>query len=436
MKEINQMIDFLNHSVTSYQAIEKIEKQLQEKGFQQVYEIEKWNLEKGKSYYVKRNQSSLIAFRVGKRLEDMNFNIVASHSDAPAFKLKPNYKMTKENFVQLNTEVYGGPIYSTWMDRLLSVAGRLLVKEGKEVVSKLVCLDKPCGIIPNVAIHLNREANKGMKYNEQVDLLPFVSIDKDFDFMDYLAKEVNVKKSDIVDSDLYLYPTQKAEVWGSQNEFISSYHLDDLQCAYATLQGFLKGTHKDTVNMYCCFDNEEVGSGTRQGAASTFLQDTLGRIQSGLDIENEKFKQVLASSFLVSADNAHAYHPNHSELTDPTNTPQINKGVVIKYSANKKYATDGLSAAIFKEICHAKKVSVQAQTNRSDVAGGSTLGPIVVRSMGILSVDIGLPQLAMHSSYETAGIKDTEMLISAMEEFFSTHRIVKEDNRYEMRKES
>ncbi|MFV0480072.1 MAG: M18 family aminopeptidase [Anaerorhabdus sp.] len=429
-----KLVQFLNQAVTSYHTVQEIEKRLQEEGYEEKKEVAKWELRKGKKYYVKRNESSIIAFSIGSKLDQWSFNIVSSHSDVPAFKLKPNCQISKDGAVQLNTEVYGGPLYSTWFDRLLSVAGKVVVRDKKGLHSKLVCLKEPVGIIPNVAIHLNREANTGLKYNEQVDLLPFVSLNREFNFMDYFAKEIGVKAKDIIDSELYLYPVDKAKVWGSENEFISSYHLDDAQCAYATLEGFLKGKNKNTIGVYCCFDNEEVGSGTRQGAASTLLCDVLDRIQEALKISDEQMMQAKASSLMISADNAHAYHPNHPEKLDPTNVCHLNKGVVVKYSAQKRYATDAVSAAIFKELCAAKKVDVQLVSNRSDVAGGSTLGPISTRTLSIPTIDIGLAQLAMHSAYETAGVHDTKMMIDVVEEFFNTQLIL-DDEHFEMRKE-
>lgn len=434
MNEIKGLVNFLDQSVTSFQTVEAIKGELDQLGFIELKESKTWKLKKGGNYYTTRNQSSIIAFSIGSKLKEFNFNMVASHSDVPAFKLKPNYKMTKENFVQLNTEFYGSPIYSTWFDRLLSVAGRVIVKEGDKIVSKLIDFEKPCGIIPNVAIHLNRETNSGFKYNEQTDLLPFVALDKDFDFMKHITKSIKIKLEDIIDFDLYLYPVEKAKVWGSENEFISSFHLDDAQCAYTTLKGFLKGVHPNTIGIYCCFDNEEIGSSTRQGAAGTFLTDVLERVQSALAISDKEMQRALASSLMVSADNAHAYHPNHPEKLDATNAVHINQGVVIKYSARQSYATDAMSAALFKSICVSCGVNVQLSANRSDIRGGSTLGSISVCSVGIPTVDIGLPQLAMHSTYETAGTKDTMMMIKIMEEFFNSQIIHNEEEEYEIRR--
>lgn len=430
MENTKKMLSFIQSSPTSYQAVDTIKGELDKLGFIELKEGETFKLEKGKSYYVTRNYSSIIAFKVGTRLNRMSYHIVASHSDAPSFKLKPKNKKNNSGYEVINTEVYGGPIYNTWMDRLLSIAGRVIVKENDQVVIKPVHIKKPMCIIPNLAIHMNRSVNDGVKLNPQIDLLPMVSMNQNFDVMDVVAKEVNVIKENILDTDLFLYPVDQGAVWGDNNEFVSIYHLDDLQCAYTTLQGFIKGSNQDTVSVYCCFDNEEVGSGTKQGADSTFLMDTLQRINSGLGNNPEQLQQALASSMIVSADNAHSIHPNHPEKSDPTNVVSINDGIVLKYNANQHYSTDGLSAALFKEICHDEQIQFQSFTNRSDERGGGTLGAISTSHVSILSVDIGCAQLAMHSAFETAGVQDTDMMILAMEKFFNAHLVSDANHQY------
>ncbi|SJZ34858.1 M18 family aminopeptidase [Anaerorhabdus furcosa] len=430
MENTKKMLSFIQSSPTSYQAVDTIKGELDKLGFIELKEGETFKLEKGKSYYVTRNYSSIIAFKVGTRLDRMSYHIVASHSDAPSFKLKPKNKKNNSGYEVINTEVYGGPIYNTWMDRLLSIAGRVIVKENDQVVIKPVHIKTPMCIIPNLAIHMNRSVNDGVKLNPQIDLLPMVSKNQSFDVMDVVAKEVNVNKENILDTDLFLYPVDQGAVWGDNNEFVSIYHLDDLQCAYTTLQGFIKGSNQDTVSVYCCFDNEEVGSGTKQGADSTFLMDTLQRINSGLGNNAEQLQQALASSMIVSADNAHSIHPNHPEKSDPTNVVSINDGIVLKYNANQHYSTDGLSAALFKEICHDEQIKFQSFTNRSDERGGGTLGAISTSHVSILSVDIGCAQLAMHSAFETAGVQDTDMMILAMEKFFSAHLVSDANHQY------
>lgn len=429
-----EFINFLNNSPTCYQTVEQIKKQLNEDGFTECIESSLWNLEKGKKYYVIRNQSSIIAFKIGEELNNMSYAITASHCDAPTFKVKPKYTIKKDGYVCLNTEPYGGAIWNTWMDHLLSLAGRVIVKEDGKLVGKPLKINEPIGIIPNLAIHLNRTINDGVKLNAQVDMLPMISLNADSDLFDVVAKNLGVEKESIIDTDLYLYPTEQAVIWGSENEFVTSYHLDNLQCTYATLKGFLAGKHKNAVTVFCSFDNEEVGSNTRQGADSTFLKDVLERISISLNQSKEEFKVALANSIMISADNAHALHPNHPEKSDPTNLVKMNQGIVIKYNANQNYTTDAISASLFKELCSRVDVNVQEYTNRSDERGGSTLGAVNTSQVSITSVDIGCAQLAMHSVRETAGTKDTDMMIKAITEFYNLHITMQENGVYQIEK--
>jgi aspartyl aminopeptidase len=424
-KEISkELLNFIEKSRSSFHAIETIKEELNKNCFEELLESKSWKLEKGKKYYVTRNSSSIIAFNIGDELDNYSFNMTASHSDSPVFKIKENYEIEAgKNYIQLNTEKYGGMIHSTWLDRPLSVAGRLVVKDGNKLVTKLVDVDRDLLLIPNMAIHMNRDINTGMKYNEQIDMLPLFGTVEDSkgSFMEVIAKAANVAKEDVISHDLFLYNRMKPSIWGSNEEFISSSKLDDLQCAFTCLKAFILAYSKKSVNVYCCFDNEEVGSQTKQGAGSTFLIDTLNRINEGLGKNKEDYHRAIASSFMLSADNAHAVHPNHPEKSDPTNKVYINQGIVIKYNANQKYTTDGVSAAVFKTICEKAGVPYQSYTNRSDVAGGGTLGNVATTHISIKMVDIGLSQLAMHSSYETAGIKDTQYMIKAIEEFYNSH---------------
>lgn len=424
-KEISkELLNFIEKSHSCFHAIEAIKEELNKNGFEELLESKAWNLEKGKKYYVTRNTSSIIAFNIGEDLDNYSFNMIASHSDSPTYKVKENYEIeVGKNYIQLNTEKYGGMLHSTWMDRPLSVAGRLVVKEGNKLVTKLVDVDRDLLLIPNVAIHMNRDANSGMKYNEQIDMLPLYGTSENGKgtFMDVVAQAANVSKEDIVSNDLFLYNRMKPSVWGSNEEFISSPKLDDLQCAFTSLKAFVSSYSNKSVNVYCCFDNEEVGSQTKQGAQSTFLVDVLNRINEGLGKNKEDYYRALASSFMLSADNAHSVHPNHPEKSDPTNRVYMNEGVVIKYNANQKYTTDGVSAALFKTLCESVNVPYQTYTNRSDVPGGGTLGNVATTHVSIKMVDIGLAQLAMHSSYETAGIKDTYYMLKVMEEFYNSH---------------
>lgn len=418
------LLNFIENSPSCFHAINTIKEELNENGFIELFESKKWNIEKGKKYYVTRNSSSIIAFKVGKELDNYSFNIIASHSDSPSFKIKENFEIeSSKKYIQLNTEKYGGMIHATWMDRPLSVAGRVVVKNENNFETKLINVDKDLVLIPNVAIHMNREVNIGMKYNEQIDMLPLYGTfenGKD-NFMDIIAEYAGVEKESILSSDLFLYNRMKPTVWGSKDEFISSPKLDDLQCAFSSLRAFIDGSNAKSINVYCCFDNEEVGSGTKQGAASTFLEDVLSRTNEKLGKNREEYLCALASSLMLSADNAHAVHPNHPELSDPTNRVYMNEGIVIKYNANQKYTTDAVSAALFKSYCKHAEVPYQTFTNRSDMSGGSTLGNIASTQVSISMVDIGLAQLSMHSSYETAGIKDTYYMIKAMTEFYNSH---------------
>ena len=324
------------------------------------------------------------------------------------------------SYVKLNVEKYGGMLMAPWFDRPLSVAGRVIICRNDGLEEKLVDIKRDLVMIPNLAIHMNREANNGVAYNLQKDLQPlFAAGNTDRTLLEIIAEQTGVKKEDIISHDLFLYNRMPGTIWGADREFVSSARLDDLQCAFASMEGLLRAQNHGSIAVHCVMDNEEVGSGTKQGAASTFLKDTLLRINMGLGRTYEEYLMTLAGSFMVSADNAHALHPNYTDKTDPTNHPVLNKGIVIKFNANQKYCTDAVSAAIFKELCTKAGVPYQTFVNRSDIAGGSTLGNISNTQVPMNTVDIGLPQLAMHSPYETAGVKDTEYLVRAAEELFA-----------------
>ena len=424
-KKISQeLMSFIKKSPTAFHAVDNIKKILLENGFEELLEGHAWEIEAGKRYFVSRNNSSIIALNLGTDLSNYSFNVAASHSDSPTFKIKENAEIEIQGkYTQLNTEGYGGMLCSTWFDRPLSIAGRVLVREGDHYFTKLINFDRDLVLIPNVAIHMNRAVNDGYAYNKQIDMLPLFGgkDSKVGDLNKLVADELNIDVENIYGSDLYLYNRMEPSIWGINEEFISCPQLDDLQCAYSSLQGFLKGYNTKSINVYACFDNEEVGSGTKQGADSTFLQDVLKRVNSALGKGDEEYYRALASSFMLSADNAHAVHPNHPSKTDVNNCVYINEGVVVKSHAGQKYTSDAVSIAIFKGLCKNVNVPVQFFTNRSDVVGGSTLGNIAMAQVSMNSVDIGLPQLAMHSSYETAGIKDTYYMIKVMEEFFNSH---------------
>ena len=419
-----ELLTFIKKSPSCFHAVHTIAEMLKEAGFQELKECEAWSLQQGGKYFTTRNQSSVIAFTIGKELDDYHFQITASHSDSPTFKIKEKAELNgKGGYVQLNTEGYGGMICSTWMDRPLSIAGRVLVKEGNAIASKLISFDKDLVLIPNVAIHMQRNVNDGMAFNKQVDMLPLFSAGEceDGDFTRLLAEELGCAPEDICGSDLFLVNRNEACIWGAKEEFISSAKLDDLQCAFTSLKAMMHSENPHAVNVYACFDNEEVGSGTKQGALSTFLADVLSRINENLGFAQEELRRAIAKSFMVSCDNAHAVHPNHPEKTDANNCTYMNQGIVIKYSANQKYTTDGISSAVFSDLCKRANVPVQYFANRSDMVGGSTLGNLSNQHVSLHTVDIGLPQLAMHSAYETAGIRDTLYMIQALTAFYNTN---------------
>jgi len=423
MKTAKEMLAFIENSPSCYHAIGNVQKSLEQQGFLALSEKENWQIEAGKGYYVMRNDSSVIAFRMPEETAVKGFHMVATHSDSPTFKVKETPEMVvEEHYVKLNTEKYGGMILSTWLDRPLSVAGRVAVCETDKIVTKLVDIDKDLLVIPNLAIHMNRDMNKGVEYNPQIDMLPLFADAKQSKgkgaLLKKLAKEADVKSSDILGQDIFLYVREKGRLIGEKGEFVLSPRLDDLQCVYAAVKAFSEAAPKDYINVCAVFDNEEVGSGTAQGADSTFLEDVLWRIAEGLKVSKSTYLQWLADSFLISADNAHAVHPSHPEKADPTNRPYLNGGIVIKYHGSQRYTTDALSAARMKQLCKQAGVPYQTYANRSDVAGGSTLGNISTAHVSVRSVDIGLPQLAMHSAVETAGTKDTAYAVRVFEEFW------------------
>lgn len=419
MNTAEKLLTFIKDSPTAFQAVETMKNRFSENGFRELKEEEHWSVEKGGKYFVTRNHSAIIAFTIPEENTD-TFHIIASHSDSPSLKIKENPEMAENGYVKLNVELYGGALLAPWFDRPLSVAGRLIVKEAGKICEKLVTVDRDMLIIPNLAIHMNREANSGYQYNVQKDMLPLYGLESaKGSFFKTVAEAAGVKEEDILGHDLFLYNRMPGTVWGSEDEFVSAPRLDDLQCAFSSMEGILAGENKNSICVHCVMDNEEVGSGTRQGAASTFLRDTLLRITLGLGKSYEDYLIALAKSFMISADNAHAVHPNYPEKADPVNRPHINEGIAIKYNANQKYCTDGISAAIFKIFCQEAGVGCQTYVNRSDVPGGSTLGNISNTQVALNTVDIGLPQLAMHSPYETAGVKDTCDFVKLAEVFYA-----------------
>ncbi len=418
-KNITQkMMDFIDASPTAFHVVDNIRKDLVKRDFVELKESEEWDLKPG-NYFVTRNDSAVISFKIPKK-NYKGFHMIASHSDSPSFKIKENPEMEAAGaYIKLNVERYGGMLCAEWFDRPLSVAGRVLVNKKGKVESKLVNIDRDLLMIPSLAIHMNREANDGYKYNAQTDMIPVFGDKGAADsFFALVAKEAGVKNSDILGHDLFLYNRVKPIFWGANEEFIGSSRLDDQECVYCSFEGFVAAKPKDYVAMHCVFDNEEVGSGTKQGAASTFLKDTIERINDGLGRTTQQYHTAIANSFMISADNAHAVHPNHADKADPVNRPVMNEGIVIKFNADQKYTTDAVSAAQFKVLCQEAQVPFQIFTNRSDMRGGSTLGNISTTQVAVSTVDIGLAQLGMHSPYESAGSKDPEYLSKVSEVFF------------------
>lgn len=412
------LIHFIAKSPSTFHAVRGIKAALLYAGFKEIREEDTWQIEKGGKYVVTRNGSALMAFTVPQEGAEA-FHITASHCDSPTFKIKEDPEIADGPYVKLNVEGYGGMIMSTWLDRPLSVAGRLLVTENGHLAEKLVAIDGTMLVIPSVAIHMDRSVNQHKEWKVQKDMLPLYGMTgAKTPFMDVIAAAAKVKAEDILAHDLILYSRVPAAIWGEEREFISSPKLDDLQCAFACFRGFTQGEKEKYISVYALFDNEEVGSATSQGAGSTFLANTLERLARSLGYSYDETMAMIARSFMISADNAHSVHPNHPEYADPVNRPVINGGIVIKYSAAQKYATNAFSAAYFKKLCKDHDIPTQAFTNHSDNPGGSTLGNISNTVIAMPTVDIGLPQLAMHSSYETAGVKDTAYLVDAVTKFY------------------
>ena len=426
-----KLIAFIRKSPTSFHAIETIEKELD--GFTPLSEREAWHLQPGGKYYVTRNRSSIIAFTLPEG-PFRAFQLIASHSDSPTFKIKENAEVVvRDKYVQLDTERYGGMIMSTWFDRPLSVAGRVIVKDETGVHTVLVNLDRDMTVIPNVAIHMNREVNNGYKFNPAVDTFPlWGSQEAKNTFKAEIAKAAGVTEKDVLGADLFLYNRVPGTVWGVKGEYLSAPRLDDLECAFTSVEAFKAAKQGNHANVCCVFDNEEVGSTTTQGADSTFLNDTLRRIVLSMGGSEEDYYAALAGSFMLSADNAHAMHPNHPEYSDSQNMTFMNQGIVVKFNANQKYTTDAVSEAVFHAICEKAGVPVQHYANRSDLAGGGTLGNISGAHVSINTLDIGLAQLAMHSCYETAGVKDVDYMIRGMRAFYETEIECQSDGNYKV----
>ena len=420
MDMVQKLFRFLDESPTCYHAAANAKAVLTAAGAVELRESEQWKLEKGTLYVVERGDSALVAFRVPEG-PFHGFLMAAAHSDSPTFKVRETAEAASAgNTLRLSVEPYGGGVWRGWLDRPLSVAGRVVIRQGDRLVSRLVNIDRDLLVIPGVAIHMDRSVNKGAELNPAVDLLPLLGCGKEPGaFRKLIAEAAGVREEHLLSTELFLYPRTKAVQTGLNGEFIVSPRLDDLQCVFGCLEGFLAAKPGGSLPVLAVFNNEEVGSNTRQGADSTFLTDVLERVAHGCGLDNEAWKAAIANSFMVSADNAHAIHPAHPEYADKGEFPVLGGGIVIKYNANQRYTTDAVSGAVFQAICQEAGVPVQRYSNRADLPGGSTLGNISTAHLSVPTVDIGLPQLAMHSVCETAGAADTDLLVKAMAAYFS-----------------
>ncbi len=420
MDMVQKLFRFLDESPTCYHAAANAKAALTAAGAVELRESEQWKLEKGTLYVVERGDSALVAFRVPEG-PFHGFLMAAAHSDSPTFKVRETAEAASAgNTLRLSVEPYGGGVWRGWLDRPLSVAGRVVIRQGDRLVSRLVNIDRDLLVIPGVAIHMDRSVNKGAELNPAVDLLPLLGCGKEPGaFRKLIAEAAGVREEHLLSTELFLYPRTKAVQTGLNGEFIVSPRLDDLQCVFGCLEGFLAAKPGGSLPVLAVFNNEEVGSNTRQGADSTFLTDVLERIAHGCGLDSDAWKAAIANSFMVSADNAHAIHPAHPEYADKGEFPVLGGGIVIKYNANQRYTTDAVSGAVFQAICQEAGVPVQRYSNRADLPGGSTLGNISTAHLSVPTVDIGLPQLAMHSVCETAGAADTDLLVKAMAAYFS-----------------
>ena len=430
---MRNLFAFLDRSVSPYHSVREAACRLEQAGFIKREESGEWQIEPGGRYYVTRNQSSIIAFVVQSQRPGY-YHLTASHSDSPAFRIKKS-RMEGKDYARAEVEGYGGMIHSSWLDRPLGLAGRIMVRTPEGVEAKLIAPDKDLFVIPNLAIHFNREINKGYAYNPQVDLQPLYG-EGEADLMKWLVSEAGTASAEeILDMDLLLTVRQKAGYIGLGDEYYTAPRIDDLACAYTTLAGFLAaldGTEENAKkgSLWCMFDNEEVGSGTRQGAMGSFLPDVMTRLEQALGMTEEERIRARSKSLLISADNAHACHPNHPQKSDPEFPVILNKGIVVKYNASQRYTTTGMTAAVFSEMCRREEIPVQRFANRADLPGGSTLGNLLSRQFSVPMLDIGLPQLAMHSAVETAGCEDAEYMKRAIKAFYESEICQEKDGHW------
>ncbi len=428
LKLATDLIDFIHASPSPFHVIRNVKAALLKKGFSDLNPKDKWNLKKGGKYFTTKNDSSLVAFIVGtEKIEENGFSIIAAHTDSPSIKIKPKPEIrVADSYLKLNTEIYGGAILNTWFDRPLSLAGRVNLRNDNLFFpeTKFVNIKKPILTIPNLAIHLNRGINEGKAIKKQEEMLPIITLinnelDKENFLINYLAKELYTHPSKILDFELNLYDYSQGNINGLHDEFISSGKLDDLAMVHAGIDALLNSEASEKTKIMVCFDNEEVGSRTKQGAGSPMLRNILERLCIKLSKDKEAYYRALYNSFLISADMAHALHPNYTDKHDPVVQPVINKGPVIKINADQKYTTDSVSSSVFETLCLKAEVPVQKYVNHSDIKGGSTLGNVLSSQLDIRSVDVGNPMLAMHSIRELGGVNDHFYMKKVFEEFYN-----------------
>lgn len=443
--QAEELLEFLNSSPTAFHAAAEIKKELQQAGFKELDPSQKWNLERGKKYFISRNKSAVIAFITGEDFLNQGFRIISSHTDSPALKVKPDPIVKKDNYYLLNTEIYGSPILNTWYDRDLSLAGKIVLKDSNSFTLKeeLIDFKESTAVIPNLAIHLNKNVNEDGEIDKKKGLRALITQKQDLDksgnkaessaesgteidqaeklsLEKLIGKHTDYSEEEILEAELYLYPVEKAKFVGAEQEFISAGCQDNLAMVHAALKSILKSEAKAWTQMALFYDNEEIGSHTPQGADSPFAGNIIERIIYNLAAEKEDYYSIIEKSFLVSADMAHALHPNFSEEYDENNRPLLNQGPVLKYNANLKYTTNASTAAVLIDLMKKNDIPFQYYTNRTDKTGGSTIGPIAATQLGIKSIDLGSPLLAMHSTRELGGSFDHKQMIKLMSLFYQS----------------
>ncbi|MFW5979285.1 MAG: M18 family aminopeptidase [Halanaerobium sp.] len=431
-KKAAELIEFINNSPTAFHAAAELKKELKNAGFKELDPAQKWNLKKGEKYFVCRNNSALIAFITGRDFLNQGFRIISSHTDSPALKVKPDPIINSSGQLVVNTEIYGGPILNTWYDRELSLAGKIVLKADQSfgLREELVDLEKNLAVIPNLPIHLNKEVNKKAEIDKKKGLRALITqnlaennqnsdSESDFKLTELISRFSDYSSAEILESELYFYPAQKAQFLGPKEEYIAAGRQDNLAMVHASLKALLASEVEDWTQMAVFYDNEEIGSHTPQGADSPFAGNLIERVIYNLGAEREDYFRILEKSFLISADMAHAVHPNFSEEYDQKNRPLLNQGPVIKYNANLKYTTNASTAGVLIDLMEKNEIPYQLYTNRSDKRGGSTIGPIAATQLGIKSIDLGSPLLAMHSARELGGASDHQQMIKVMSLFLS-----------------